>query len=151
MRFGLTVFCFLWLASALDAQPRTTSVYVYSRDSEAGLNDDKLDMFRRELGKYAEPAMAIGYSREEADVSIQFLGAGSLTVVIGESGAATSHHFVPGGETPHLWVIVRRSRLPGYAKEFTVDGAGGRDVSRLAKDVGDWIRDNASQLSRRSP
>ena len=46
-----------------------------------------------------------------------------------------------------MWAIVRMGpgeSAPPFSKEFSVAGSGGRDLSRLAKAIGDWLQQNSS-------
>lgn len=128
--------------------PERVSVYAFSRDSLRGLDDTRLDAFRRDLGKYADPAMEIAYSREEAAVTVQLLGEGRLVVELDEHGDPSRHLWTPDDEASILWAVVRTGGEPVYAKEFSVEGSGARDWTRLARDVGEWIKDNAPKLQR---
>ena len=131
----------------LEAQPKPVGIYTFSRDSNEGYHDELLDTFRRELGKYASPLMEIAYSRETADITVQFLGQGTLAVELDTDGNAVRHLWTPDDEAPKLWAIVRfaRGEKPS-SKEFSVRGSGGRDVSRLAKAIGDWLQQNSTVL-----
>ena len=133
----------------LTAQPTPVGIYTYSRDSESGFKDEQLDTFRRELGKYASPLMELSYTRESAKLTVQFLGQGELAVELGDAGQAVRHHWTPSDEAPRLWAIVRMTQPQPFSKEFSVSGSGGRDLSRLAKDIGDWLQQNST--TRREP
>ena len=128
------------------AQPRAVSVYTFSRDSHAGLADERLDAFRRELGKYASSMMEIAYSRDAAAVTVQLLGQGHLTVELDENGDTAGHTWTPDEDAPKMWAIVRVSSDTPLTKEFSVLGASGRDLSRLAKAIGDWLQANSTTL-----
>ena len=140
--FGVAVL----VGALLEAQPSRVGVYTYSRDSVAGLVDERLDMFRRELGKYADALIEIAYSRESASVTVQFLGQGSLAVELDAAGDAVRHLWTPDEEAPKMWAIVR---IGTFSKEFSVDGSGGRDLSRLAKSVGEWLQRNSTVIRER--
>jgi len=136
-------FAFAELGSA---QPNRVSVYVFSRDSAAGLEDERLDTFRRELGKYADSAMELGYTRGSADVSVQFLGQGTLGVELDRNGRAVRHLWTPDDKASKMWAVLHARKLEDFSKEFSVEGSGGRDLSRLAKRIGDWLERNGSRL-----
>lgn len=127
-------------------QPRQISVYTYSRDSDQGFKDERLDTFRRELGKYASPLMELGYARETADVTVQFLGQGDLAIELDADGKPVRHLWTPDDEAQRMWAVVRIGRERPFAKEFSVRGSGGRDISRLAKAIGDWLQNNSTVI-----
>ena len=134
-------------AVALGAQPSRVGIYTFSRDSEARLNDERLDTFRRELGKYAEPFMELAYSRESAQITVQFLGQGRLAVELDEAGRAVRHLWTPDEKAPRMWAVLR---LGDFSKEFSEKGAGGRDLSRLAKSIGEWLQANSTVIRERT-
>jgi hypothetical protein len=118
------------------------SVHTYSRDSAVGFKDELLDTFRRELGKYLESFAEVAHSREEARVSVQFLGQGELTVEIGED--EPPRYLWRFDETAgKTWALVRVGK---FSKEFGVEGRGARDLGRLAKTIADWIRENEATI-----
>jgi hypothetical protein len=41
------------------------------------------------------------------------------------------------------------NELGVFSKEFSVEGGGGRDLSRLSKSIADWIRGNAATIRAR--
>jgi hypothetical protein len=129
-------------SNALQA-PRRLSLYTYSRDSASGFKDELLDVFRRELGKHLESGTEVAYDRKGADVSVQLLGQGELTVVLGDEGDAARYLWRSDEASPRMWALVRVQK---FSKEFSLAGSGGRDLSRLAKIVADWIRENASAI-----
>lgn len=137
---------------SLEAQPRPVGIYTFSRDSHAGLKDERLDTFRREVGKYASPLIELAYSRESARVTVQFLGQGELAVELDTNGDAARHLWTPDDEAPKMWAIVRIVHVrpsaadTPFSKEFSVAGSGGRDLSRLAKAIGDWLQSNSTLL-----
>jgi hypothetical protein len=135
------------LAGWLEAQPKPVSVYTYSRDSRQGFKDELLDAFRRDLGKYASPLIELAYSRESAQITVQFLGQGELDIELDTTGKAVRHLFSPDDKARRMWAIVRMGpgeSAPPFSKEFSVAGSGGRDLSRLAKAIGDWLQQNSS-------
>ncbi len=142
---GLVTF-FVLVSPAIPAAPGAVSVYVFSRDSAAGLEDERLDTFRRELGKYAEPAMTIGYDLDDAGVSVQFLGPGRLSIELDMKGLAVRHLWTPDDGASKMWAILRIRNIGHFAKEFSIEGSGGRDLSRLAKDIGEWLTKNRSRI-----
>jgi hypothetical protein len=131
---------------AASVQPRALGIYTFSRDSDHGLKDERLDTFRRELGKYASPLMELAYSRDSAQVTVQFLGQGDLAAELDTDGKAVRHLWTPDDEAPRMWAIVRIGSDRPFSKEFSVEGAGGRDISRLAKSIGDWLQQNSTVL-----
>ncbi|MGH9318434.1 MAG: hypothetical protein ACRD3V_00875 [Vicinamibacteria bacterium] len=116
------------------------SLFTYSRDSAAGFTDELLDVFRRELGKHVESFTEVAYSREQALVSVQFLGAGDLEVELGSEEEPVKYVWRGDENAGRMWALVRIGR---FSKEFSVEGSGARDLSRLAKGVSDWIRTNS--------
>ncbi len=122
------------------------SVFTYSRDSAQGFKDELLDVFRRELGKHVDSFTEVAYSREQAHVAIQFLGQGDLTVELGDGDQPVRYLWRLDENAPRTWALVRIG-LPGqFSKEFSVEGHGTRDLSRLAKAIADWIRENSSAI-----
>lgn len=136
-------------AEAGAVQPSPVSIYTYSRDTEHGFEDEHVDAFRRELGKYASPVMELAYTRDSAELTVQFLGQGELTVELGPNGHAVGHRWTPDDEAPRMWAIVRMPSPQPYSKEFSVVGSGGRDLSRLAKAIGDWLQENSTAIRER--
>ena len=132
--------------SSFTAQPSLVGIYTYSRDSESGFKDERLDTFRRELGKYASPLMELSYTRDSAKLTVQFLGPGELAVELDAAGDAVRHLWTPDDKAPRLWAIVRMAHPRPFSKEFSVTGSGGRDLSRLAKDIGDWLQQNSTTI-----
>ena len=133
---------------ALGAQPTRISVYTFSRDSEARLHDERLDTFRRELGEYAEPVMELAYSRESAHVTVLYLGQGRLAVELDEAGRAVRHMWTPDEGAKKMWAVLR---MGTFSKEFSESGSGGRDLSRLAKSIGDWLQANSTVIREQMP
>lgn len=123
--------------------PRRLSLYTYSRDSASGFKDELLDVFRRELGKHLESKTEVAYGREGADVSVQFLGQGELTVELGGEGEQARYLWRGDETAPRMWALVRVQK---FSKEFSLAGSGSRDLSRLAKSVADWIQENATSI-----
>lgn len=134
----------LLTAGWLEAQPNPVGIYTYSRDSSQGFKDELLDTFRRDLGKYASPLMELAYSRESARITVQFLGQGELAIELDTTGKAVRHLWSPDDKARRMWAIVRIGHNPPFSKEFSVAGSGGRDLSRLAKAIGDWLQKNSS-------
>ena len=124
-------------------QPPHVGIYTYSQESDRGFQDERLDTFRRELGKYASPVMELAYTRESAKVTVQFLGQGDLAMELDADGNTVRHLWTPDDEAPRMWAIVR---LEAFSKEFSVRGSGGRDLSRLAKTIGDWLQLNSTVI-----
>ena len=133
-------------AGLIEAQPNPVGIYTYSRDSNQGFKDEHLDTFRRELGKYASPLMELAYTRESAQITVQFLGQGDLVIELDTTGKAMRHLWTPDDKAPRMWAIVRIGDDQPFSKEFSVTGSGGRDLSRLAKTVGDWLKDNSTVI-----
>jgi hypothetical protein len=142
-------------ALALAQEPSPLDLFVYSRDTLHGFKDEFLDTFRRELGKHVESFTEVAYSREEAQVSVQFLGRGDLEVELGDAGEPVRYLWRSDESAARTWALVRVARkgqlgeLGVFSKEFSVDGGGGRDLSRLAKSIADWIRENSSAIRAR--
>jgi hypothetical protein len=135
----------LYAVTLLQA-PAPLSLFTYSRDSAHGFKDDLLDAFRRELGEHAGSFTEVAYSREQAQVSVQFLGQGDLTVELGDGDQPVRYLWRLDENAPRTWALVRIG-LPGeFAKEFSVEGRGTRDLSRLAKSIADWIQENQSAI-----
>lgn len=128
------------LPPATHRAPKPLRLYVYSRDSASGFKDELLDIFRRELAKHVESVTELAYDRKEADVSVQFLGQGELTVVLGDADEVTRYLWRGDEEAERTWALVRVQK---FSKEFSLVGSGGRDLSRLAKNIADWIRENS--------
>jgi hypothetical protein len=139
------------LAAALCAvtllqAPAPLSLFTYSRDSAHGFKDELLDAFRRELAKHVDSFTEVAYSRDQAHVSVQFLGQGDLTVELGDGDQPVRYLWRLDENAPRTWALVRIG-LPGqFSKEFSVEGRGARDLSRLAKAIADWIRDNSTAI-----
>jgi hypothetical protein len=127
--------------------PGRIRLYTYSRDSAAGFKDERLDLFRRELGRYVEDFSEVAYTAESAQASIQLLGPGVLSVALGLDGKTEHHLFTPDEEADRTWVVIR---VGTFAKELSVEGSGGRDLARLAKAVSDWISDNRTAIRERA-
>ncbi len=143
---GFLVIVLSLAAGWLEAQPNPVGIYTYSRDSNQGFKDEHLDAFRRELGKYASPLMELAYSRESAQITVQFLGQGDLTIELDTTGKAVRHLFSPDDKARRMWAIVRMGRDQPFSKEFSVTGSGRRELSRLAKAIGDWLKDNSAVI-----
>jgi hypothetical protein len=144
------MLAFAVLATALASSPSQAggrvSLFVYSRDSAAGFADELLDLFRRDLGKHAESFTEVAYDAASADVRVELLGQGDLTVEIGPE-EAVSYLFRPDDRAPRMWAIVR---VKDSSKEFGLEGEGGRDMSRLAKAIADWLEKNSGAILERS-
>lgn len=134
--------CFV-LALALAEAPSRLSLFTYSRDSLHGFKDETLEVFRRELGKHAEAIAEVAYSTQEARVRVQLLGPGELQVEIGDDEEPSRYLFRSDPAGPKTWALVRVGK---FAKEFSVEGQGQRDLSRLAKNVADWLRENEANI-----
>ena len=133
-------------AVALLQEPSSLSLFTYSRDSAHGFKDEFLEAFRRELGKHVDSFTEVAYSREQAHVRVQFLGQGELTVELGDGDQPVRYLWRLDENAPRTWALVRIG-LPGeFAKEFSVEGRGARDLSRLAKSIADWIQENQSAI-----
>jgi hypothetical protein len=144
----LNVAALLCALTILQA-PSRLSVFTYSRDSVHGFKDEILDAFRRELGKHADSFTEVAYSREQAQVSVQFLGQGDLTVELGDGDEPARYLWRFDETAPKTWALVRvgqMGRKGTFSKEFSVEGRGTRDLSRLAKAIADWIRDNSAAI-----
>jgi hypothetical protein len=131
-------------AITLGAQPNPVGIYTYSRDSEPGFKDERLDTFRRDLGKYTTPLMELAYSRDAAQITVQLLGQGDLAIELDSTGEAVRHLWTPDNKAPRMWAVVRIASPGPFTKEFSVEGSGGRDLSQLAKDIGDWLQANST-------
>lgn len=121
-------------------------IYTYSLDSDAGLHDEELDVFRRELGEHVASFGEMAYSRDEADVSVQFLGQGELSLRLGERGQLEGYSFAPDEGAPRMWALVH---LGGYSRAFAVEGRGARKMSELGKTIADWVRERSSAIRER--
>ena len=132
----------LFAAALVQAEGRV-SVYTYSRDSALGFKDELLDSFRRELGKHIESFAEVAYSRGEAQVSVQLLGQGELTVELGEEEDPPRYLWRFDETAARTWALVRVGK---FSKEFAIEGRGARDLGRLAKTIADWIRENAATI-----
>ncbi len=143
---GFFVVVLSLAAGWLEAQPNPVGIYTYSRDSNQGFKDEHLDTFRRELGKYASPLMELAYSRESAQITVQFLGQGDLAIELDTTGKAVRYLWTPDDKARRMWAIVRIGDDQAFSKEFSVTGSGGRDLSRLAKVIGDWLKDNSAVI-----
>jgi hypothetical protein len=137
---------FIALVSAHQA-PDRIGVYTYSRDSAAGFQDELLDVFRREIGKQAAAFTEVAYSAREARVRVQFLGPGELEAELRPDDEPIRYFFRPHGGATRTWALVR---VGGFSKEFSVEGAGARDLGRLAQEVAEWIRANSTAIRDRS-
>ena len=135
------------LASAPPQAGGRVSLYIYSRDSAAGFSDELLDVFRRDLGKHAESFTEVAYDVASADVRVELLGQGELTVQIGPHDEARGYLFRPDDNASRMWAIVRVS---AFSKPFGLEGSGGRDMSRLAKAVSDWLEGNSGAILEQS-
>jgi hypothetical protein len=132
-------------ALSLVQAPSRLSLFTYSRDSAAGFKDERLDAFRRELGEHADSFTEVAYSRQGAQVSVQFLGQGELTIELVDD-EPPRYLWRPDEAAPKAWAIVRVGAGEKFSKEFAVEGRGARDLSRLAKAIADWIRENAAAI-----
>ncbi len=126
--------------------PSPLSLFTYSRDTVHGFKDELLDAFRRELGKHVDSFTEVAYSREQAQVSVQFLGPGDLTVELGDGDQPARYLWRVDENAPRTWALIRIGRAGAFSKEFSVEGRGARDLSRLAKSIADWIQENASAI-----
>ncbi len=135
-------------AVLLGAQPNRISVYTFSRASEKQFHDERLDRFRRELGEYAASVMELAYSRESARVTVLYLGQGRLSVELDEAGRAARHLWTPDEEAQKIWAVLR---MGTFSKEFSESGSSGRDLSRLAKSIGDWLKANSTVIREQMP
>ena len=88
--------------------------------------------------------MELAYSRESAQITVQFLGQGDLAIELDTTGKAVRHLWSPDDKAGRMWAIVRMGRDQPFSKEFSVTGSGGRDLSRLAKAIGDWLQENST-------
>ena len=147
---ALVIAALLLFGALAVAQPAPVGIYTFSRDSEAGFQDPLLDGFRREIGKYADTFMEIAYERDRAEITIQFLGQGELAVELDENGDAVRHLWTADDKAPRMWAVVRIGGTGGFAKEFSTRGSGGRDVSRLAKSIGEWLQANSTKIRERA-
>ena len=138
----VSLLCALTLLQA----PSRLSLFTYSRDSVHGFKDELLDAFRRELEKHVDSFTEVAYSREQAHVSVQFLGQGDLTVELGDGDEPARYSWRFDETAPRTWAIVRIGRAGTFSKECSVEGTGARDLSRLAKAIADWIRENATAI-----
>jgi hypothetical protein len=137
----------LALLSALSFQAATRlGVYTYSLDSNAGFQDELVDLFRRELGKHVAPFGEMAYSRAEADVAVQLLGQGELTLQLGGDGEPEGYLFEPDEGARRLWALVH---VGDYSRAFAVEGSGGRKMSELGKAIADWINDRSTAIRER--
>ena len=141
-----TTLLLLACISTAYSQTKSISVYTFSQDSDAGFNDDHLDIFRRELGKYTDSSIELAYTSESAQVTVQFLGQGKLSVQFGPVGNVIGHTFSPNEKAPKMWAIIRLDNAKGFSKELSHEGSGGRDLSRLAKQTADWIQQNSTRI-----
>jgi hypothetical protein len=142
----------LVLAAASHAAPVEPAsrirLYTYSRDSAFGFKDELLDAFRRELAKHVETLAEVAYSSEEAQVSVQLLGRGELTAELGLEKEPTRYLFRADDRAPRMWALVR---VGSFSKEFSIEGSGTRDLSRLAKALADWLQENSGTIRDRPP
>jgi hypothetical protein len=134
------------LGAPVSAQaPSRLSLYAFSRDSDSGFKDELLDTFRRELGKQLESVTELAYDRKDADVGVQFLGQGELTVELDAEGETSRYLWRADDKAERIWALVQVRK---FSKEFSLAGSGGRDLSRLAKNIADWIRDNSVAIRK---
>ena len=144
----VSALCALTLLQA----PSRLSLFTYSRDSVHGFKDELLDAFRRELEKHVDSFTEVAYSREQAHVSVQFLGQGDLTVELGDGDEPARYLWHTDETAPRTWAIVRMGQMGQkgqkemFSKEFSIKGRGARDLSRLAKAIADWIRENSAAI-----
>ena len=136
----------LLCALTLFQAPSRLSLFTYSRDSAHGFKDELLDAFRRELGKHVDSFTEVAYSREQAQVSVQFLGPGDLTVELGDGDEPARYLWRLDETAPKTWAVVRVGQMGKFSKEFSVEGRGARDLGRLAKAIADWIRENSAAI-----
>ena len=47
-----------------------------------------------------------------------------------------------------MWAVLR---MGTFSKEFSEKGSGGRNLSRLAKSIGDWLQANATVIREQIP
>jgi hypothetical protein len=136
----------LLLASlALQTPTARLGLFVYSRDTAHGFKDESLEVFRRAIGEQVEEFLDIAYSREEAYVSVQYLGPGELSVELGEIDEPARYFWRADEKAIRTWAVLR---IGSFSKEFSVEGHGARDLSRLAKMIADWVRENSAALRR---
>jgi hypothetical protein len=95
------------------------------------------------LGKHIDSFAEVAYSRDEARVSVQFLGQGELTVELGEDEEPSRYLWRFDETAASTWALVRVGK---FSKEFSVEGRGTRDLGRLAKTIADWIRENEAVI-----
>lgn len=136
----------LGTAEARQASPAPLSLYVFGLEGEEGFGDELLDLFRRELGRHVDSFTQVAYGREEADVAVQLLGQGELTVRLGTSGEPEGYLFRPDEEAPKMWALVH---VGEHSRAFSVEGSGGRKLSELGKEVADWVRERSTTIRER--
>ena len=87
--------------------------------------------------------MELAYSRESAHVTVLYLGQGRLAVELDNAGRTVRHLWTPDEEAKKMWAVLR---VGTFSKEFSERGSGGRDLSRLAKSIGEWLQANATVI-----
>ena len=92
--------------------------------------------------------MELAYSRESAHVTVLYLGHGRLSVELDEAGRAARHLWTPDEDSQKMWAVLR---IGTFSKEFSENGSGGRDLSRLAKSIGDWLKANSTVIREQMP
>lgn len=147
-RLSSTALAVTLLASTAASQPaERLRLYSFSRDSAAGFQDELQDVFRRELGKHVESFTEVAYDLAGAQVSVQFLGLGDLTVELGAPDEPARYSWHPDEEGTRFWAIVW---VGSFSKEFSLEGSSARDLSRLANNIAGWIRDNSGAIREKS-
>lgn len=131
------------VAAAQRSEGAPVRIYTYSRATAGGFADERLDAFRREIGEQAGDAAELGYSREDADVSVHLLGQGSLTVKLSAAGDTDGYLFVPDETEPRTWALLSSGE---HSIEIAEEGSGMRVLTRLARSVAEWVRRNAGTL-----
>lgn len=134
-------------ASEVEAQP-SLACFVSSADTEAGFKDESLLRFQKELRRFGEPHLDIVETKESADVRVQFLGRGKLSVQIPESESTQSRiMFEPNPEAETLWAL---ARIGTFVKPMSSKGPRNRALSRLASDLSQWLADNQDHILKRN-
>lgn len=141
----------LLAGAALTPSPQAAdplALYVFSLDSDSGFEDELLDVFRRELGRHVESFTQVAYSRDDADVAVQFLGQGELAIELSAAGETRGYAFTPDESAPRMWALVH---VGGHSRAFAVEGTGARKMSELGQYVARWIRDRSTTIRERRP
>ena len=131
-------------APPLGAQSERLAIHVYSLESRAGLEDASLERFRQEIGRFGETHLEFVWMDTNAEARVQFLGRGELSLQLSDDGdRAPEILWTPNPEDERSWAVVR---IHSFAKAFQSRGNGARSVSRLAKDVSDWLARNSKAI-----